>query len=146
MSFSFDVGIAFSAPLDKGSIDEKVGFFVDKMAVSSKLQDESVRELRKLGWEGVPCMIKHLDDNREVPYKIMPMRPGPMADPRMPARSVSAYRVASVLMVILSEITGQWFGLYFHDFEVSSSEELSANKWRRWCVDNCPVVENCAGG
>jgi hypothetical protein len=104
------------------------------MPDSASSQEYSVNQLKILGHQSVPYLIKYLNDYRLLPSKFV----FPLMDTDMPSDPRPVSTVNDVLTFILVFQTGVDIENYRYEFEVADPEDLGVNRWRKWCVSQYP--------
>lgn len=137
---------AFLVPLtgcasDKNAdkLDLVVFTLINKMPADAVNQRQSIEALWAIGSDGLPYIIKYMNDFRELPQKFMRVAPGQQFEEyRTDSSMVNVDKVINALMYVAEGISGQSYEQYIYDFEVKSPDDLAINKWRKWCISHYP--------
>jgi hypothetical protein len=128
--------ISFASSLDTkiDRFDKQIAMLIYEMPNNEISQKNSIQQLTALGQQAIPYLIKYMNDYRPLPSDhIVPVFPSDMPKNPMPVENVN-----QIITLFLEGYTGIDIPNYRYDFEVSNSEELGINKWRKWCVIEYP--------
>lgn len=93
-------------------------------------------DLEKLGPEGVPYIIGHLEDFRALPKKEITLRnTSPAAFEGL--RHYAPETVHDALTAILNQVTGQSFENVYNGGALEVRQR-NVKQWREWCVKSYP--------
>lgn len=119
---------------ESDALSKKIGSIIEHLPDSEESQKNSIAELKQIGPQSIPYLIKHLNDFRKVPSKYM----FAIYLTNMPDDPINVRTVNDILVLFLQAFTSVYFENYKYDFEVTDNKNLGINKWRKWCADRYP--------
>ena len=126
------------------SLETRVSNLVDQTTRSDKLGRRAYEELEALGTQGVPHLVGHLGDEREVATsEIALVNHSPDA-----FEGIRHYRPKTVheaLSAVLNQVTGQSF-VFVYNGAPQPEHERNRRAWIDWCISEYPEhATTCKG-
>jgi hypothetical protein len=103
-------------------IDAKVARLIDRLVLRDRDQVQAaVTALTMLGQPAVPAIIRWMDDRRDMPARAISFE-NRAVDAFEGVRHLGVGKVVDGLNLVLSDITGEWFGVVDTEFEPDRPE------------------------
>lgn len=121
-------------PVDKdlavvGDVERQVAISIEKM-LDGNTEQAAFRDLEALGCPGVPAIIRHMDDWRNLPNHTITLKnKSPKAFEA--TRHYTPAKVVDALAAILNQITGQSFG-FIYNGGTDSERAGAVRGWREF--------------
>lgn len=123
----------------EGAVDKQVAVLISKM-LDKSTEQQAFHDLEDLGCSAVPAIIGQMDDRRILPDPNITLSNN-YPEAFEPRRSYTPMVVVDVLAALLSQITGQDFGIIYNG--ATEAERKKAIQGWRGYLRNRPASKPC---